>query len=172
MSWWRENRLIDRTYEGTYQNMVQNTLKLGPLTRPDLGTVLTCLASNNNISVPVSSRVTIDMAFPAVDIAITTIGQPLSAGTTYLTMCEAAGSRPDPDISWWLGPDQLVNDAGKTLEKDKDIVRSTIYFTPSTEDHGKVLTCRAENPLIVDSGIEDSWTITVYCETNVPKART
>ena len=50
-------------------------------------------------------------------------------------------------------------------------MRSTIYFTPSTEDHGKVLTCRAENPLIVDSGIEDSWTITVYCETNVPQAR-
>ena len=151
--------------------MVQNTLKIGPLTRSDLGTVLTCLATNNNISVPVSSRVTIDMAFPAVDVSITTIGQPLSAGTTYMMECEAAGSRPDPILTWWLGSLQLNRDTDEVLEKSKDIVKSTIYFNPTTNDHGKVLVCRAENPLIVDSGIEDSWTITVYCRINSPWAR-
>ena len=53
------------------------------------------------------------------------------------------------------------------LEKNRDIVKSTIYFIPSTKDHGKVLNCRAENPHIVDSGIEDSWTLTVYCKINM-----
>ena len=101
MTWWKENELIDQTCETTYSNVVQNTIKVGPMSRSDLGTVLTCLSSNNNISVPVSSRVTIDMVFPPVDVSITTIGQPLSAGTVYIMSCEAAGSR-------WLSniPDQ------------------------------------------------------------------
>ena len=146
--------------------MVQNTIKIGPLSRSDLGTVLTCLSSNNNISVRVSSRVTIDMVFPAVDVSLNTIGQPLSAGIVYIMSCEAAGSRPDPVITWWLGSVKLI-DEEQVLEKNKDIVMSTIYLTPNTKDHGKVLVCRAENPHIVDSGIEDSWTLTVYCKINM-----
>ena len=47
------------------------------------------------------------------------------------------------------------------------IYRSTIYFTPDTKDHGKIMACRAENPDIPDSGIDDTWTITVYCESNI-----
>ena len=119
---------------------------------------------------PVSSRVTIDMVFPAVDVGITSIGQPLSAGTIYIMACEAAGSRPDPILTWWLGSEKMVGEE-QVLEKNKDIVKSTIYFTPSTKDHGKVLVCRAENPHIVDSGIEDSWTLTVYCKIKIPQVR-
>ena len=171
MTWWKENELIDQTCETTYSHVVQNTIKVGPLSRSDLGTVLTCLSSNNNISVPVSSRVTIDMVFPPVDVSITTIGQPLSAGTVYIMSCEAAGSRPDPIITWWLGSETMLEDTQQVVEKIKDVTKSTIYFTPSTKDHGKVLVCRAENPHIVDSGIEDSWTLTVYCKIKIPQVR-
>ena len=102
-----------------------NLLQVGPLQREDLGTVLTCQANNNNISLPISTRselrwswwwyawvlemllllfwisdikmiaemvckvpdhltrVTLDMVFPPTDVSITSIGQPLSAGTQY-----------------------------------------------------------------------------------------
>ena len=53
------------------------------------------------------------MVFPAIDISITTIGQPLSAGTVYIVSCEAAGSRPDPVITWWLGSEELSAFAGE-----------------------------------------------------------
>ena len=59
-----------------------------------------------------------------------------------------------------------MGDTEQVIEKKKDIIKSTIYFTPHTVDNGKVLICRAENPLIVNSGIEDSWSITVYCKIN------
>ena len=81
------------------------------------------------------------MVFPAVDVSITTIGQPLSAGTVYIMSCEAAGSRPDPVITWWLGSEKLRCEE-QVLEKNKDIVKSTIYFTPSTKDYEMVLFCK------------------------------
>ena len=84
VNWWKENVLVDQTYESTYSHVVQNTVKIGPLTRSDLGTVLTCLSSNNNISVPVSSKVSIYMVFPPVDVSLMAVGQPLSAGLVYI----------------------------------------------------------------------------------------
>ena len=151
--------------------MVQNTIKIGPLSLSDLGTVFTCVSSNNNLSVPVSSRVTIDMVYPPNDVSITVIEQPLSAGTVYIVSCETAGSRPDPIITWWLGSEAMVEEIEQVVEKNKDVTKSTIYFTPRTKDHGKVLVCRAENPHIVDSGMEDSWTLTVYCKNNILKLK-
>ena len=50
------------------------------------------------------------------------------------------------------------------IEKNRDITKSTIYFTPHDTDNGKMIGCRAENKMILDSGIEDSWTLTVYCK--------
>ena len=109
-------------------------------------------------------KVTLDMVFPPTDVSITTLGQPLSAGTTYVLSCETAGSRPDPVITWWLASNLMKEDAMQVVEKVKEVTRSTIYFTPSTADHGKVLACRAENPQMINSGIEDTWSLTVYCE--------
>ena len=104
------------------------------------------------------------MVFPPTDVSITTLGQPLSAGTTYVLSCETAGSRPDPVISWWLASDLMKEDAMQVVEKVKGVTKSTIYFTPTTADHGKLLVCRAENPQMINSGIEDTWSLTVYCE--------
>ena len=106
------------------------------------------------------------MVFPPTDVSITTLGQPLSAGTTYVLSCEAAGSRPDPVISWWLASSLMDEDKMQIVEKVKEVTRSTIYFTPSTADHGKLVACRAENPQMVNSGIDDSWSLTVYCESH------
>ena len=155
---------MDSSYEKTYNHVVQNSIKIGPLNPRDLGSVYTCISSNNNVSAPISKRVTIDLVFPPTDVSITTVGQPLVAGTTYVLSCEAAGSRPDPVISWWLASQLMKEDKMQIVEKIKDVVKSTIYFTPSTEDHGKILACRAENTMMVDSGIDDNWSITVYCK--------
>ena len=50
------------------------------------------------------------------------------------------------------------------VEKVKDVTKSTVYFTPNIQDNGKMIGCRAENKMIPDSGIDDSWTLTVYCK--------
>ena len=167
VTWWRENELVDSTYERTYTHVVQNSIKIGPLGARHLGATYTCISSNNNISAPVSRKVSLDILFPPTDVSITSVGQPLVAGTTYVISCEAAGSRPDPVISWWLASSLMKEDTMQIVEKMKEVTKSTIYFTPTTKDHGKILACRAENPLMSDSGIDDNWSITVYCECDI-----
>ena len=40
-----------------------------------------------------------------------------------------------------------------------------VSFVPSESDHGRFLTCRAENPhLPANNGVEDQWKIQVQCE--------
>lgn len=51
---------------------------------------------------------------------------------------------------------QQTEDEGQTL--------SVLKFIPSIEDDGKYLTCRAENPSIADSTIEDKWLLNVECK--------
>ena len=80
VTWWREHELVDSSHERTYQHVVQNSLRIGPLGARDLGQGYTCMASNNNMSAPASRRVTLDMVFPPTDVSILTIGQPLVAG--------------------------------------------------------------------------------------------
>ena len=60
VTWWRDAHLIDSS-NGSYSRTVQNGLRLDNVSRAELGAQLTCQASNNNISLPVSTRVTVDM---------------------------------------------------------------------------------------------------------------
>ena len=61
LNWWREHALIDGSYENNEPHKTVNTLLLNDLGREDLHSILTCQASNNNISNPVSTSVKIDM---------------------------------------------------------------------------------------------------------------
>ena len=124
---------------------------------------LTCQSSNNNISAPVAKSITLDMIFPPVDVSITSLGEPLSANKEYVVECEAAGSRPDPVITWWLA-DTFIGTAAHISHKVGNISKSVLTFTPQHHDDQKVLTCRAENTQIKDGALQDSWKLTVYCK--------
>lgn len=41
---------------------------------------------------------------------------------------------------------------------------SVLQWTPSIEDEGKFLVCRATNPKLQDAGIEERWKLKVHCE--------
>lgn len=60
VTWWRENFLLDNQYNVS-NGISKNILEIPALTRNDLMATLTCTASNNNISYPVSSSVIIDL---------------------------------------------------------------------------------------------------------------
>ena len=62
VTWWRDHALMDDTFStlpGGYK--VENELVISDLKRSDLHSILTCQAANNNISVPVSTSVKLDM---------------------------------------------------------------------------------------------------------------
>ena len=61
VTWWRDSHLVDSSFEGTYKHTVQNTLSIPNISKDDLLAELTCSASNNNITIPSKTSVTIEM---------------------------------------------------------------------------------------------------------------
>nr|CAI5829045.1 unnamed protein product [Callosobruchus analis] len=47
---------------------------------------------------------------------------------------------------------------------------SILTFVPVIDDDGKYLTCRAENPSIPDSALEDKWRLNVHCKLHTPQS--
>ncbi|GIY94114.1 uncharacterized protein CEXT_775991 [Caerostris extrusa] len=87
--------------------------------------------------------------------------QPLSAHKTVELVCRATGSRPPAVISWWKGTSKLKA-LKDNISVDGNVTTSIITMTPSSEDNGKHLSCRAENPLIAGSAIEYGWKLEVH----------
>ncbi|RWS19747.1 lachesin-like protein, partial [Leptotrombidium deliense] len=52
VTWWRDSVLIDETYERTDKGATRNEFQIKSLQRHDLMAMLTCKASNNNITIP------------------------------------------------------------------------------------------------------------------------
>lgn len=61
VTWWRDSLLLDDTYYITTQGSVRNEITLLRLRRIDLMAVITCQASNNNMTTPTASYVTLDL---------------------------------------------------------------------------------------------------------------
>jgi len=61
VTWWRDHALLDDSFKRFGDFKVENELIIYELKREDLHSILTCQASNNNISVPVSTSVKLDM---------------------------------------------------------------------------------------------------------------
>ena len=45
-----------------------------------------------------------------------------------------------------------------------NITKSTLNFVPTTDDDGKSITCRAENPKVPGLFLETTWRIEVICK--------
>ncbi|XP_076067139.1 neural cell adhesion molecule 1-B-like isoform X2 [Oratosquilla oratoria] len=138
-----------------------NTISIPALTRRDLYRVLTCQASNSNLSVPVSAAVTIDMSFPPQEARILGTAESLSEGEKYELVCEASGSRPAASITWYKNG-ILMTDTMDQVFQEGNVSRSTLFLTPTLGDHDKYISCRAKNPLIPSAVQEDTRKLSVY----------
>lgn len=61
VTWWRGSALVDDTFYTTPKGAISNVLTLPKLARDDLMMVLTCQASNTNLTVPASQTIAIDL---------------------------------------------------------------------------------------------------------------
>ena len=59
--WYRDNTIIDKTYIANEKGAVQNTLTIQRLDRSDMGPRYRCLASNNNMTLPTQTWITLDI---------------------------------------------------------------------------------------------------------------
>ncbi|XP_020288748.1 synaptogenesis protein syg-1-like isoform X2 [Pseudomyrmex gracilis] len=162
--WWRGQMLLDSKDEKSseFPNLRRNTLVVKELTRADLHAVFECQANNNNISLPVSTSVAIEMYLRPLSVTILSSEHtPLSANRTYAITCITFGSRPAAAISWWMDDIKLVNHTD-TVSQDGNSTSSNLTFQPTLQHHNKVITCRAENIKIKHGMEEDAWKLNVF----------
>ncbi|GIY07113.1 hypothetical protein CDAR_101122 [Caerostris darwini] len=99
------------------------------------------------------------MRVKPLDVRITSIQRHFSAGRKVQLACESSGARPRAQLSWWLDNKRIQS--GKETVSD-NLTSSSLSFMPKADDNGKILSCRAQNPALSNSAIEDGWTLTVY----------
>lgn len=61
LSWWRENTMLDDSSTMVADRKLRNILHLDKLERQHIQSLYTCRASNNNVTAPISSAVTINL---------------------------------------------------------------------------------------------------------------
>lgn len=161
VTWWRDSMLLDNSYEVTSLGIVRNDLVIQSLSRNDFNAVFTCQGSNNNITQPASTNITVDMNLKPLEVKIMNEARPLSAKKRYELVCESSGSRPLPILAWYKGNRRLKR-TDETVSDDNNVTTSVLIFVPTSDDHGKQLSCRAENPAIPGSGIQEAWDLNVH----------
>lgn len=123
------------------------------------------LSSINRIKILFCRLVYLCFYFISVKPAFATVREKrkrISAGKIVQFECEVQGSRPPAVITWRKGSVRLKSSVDK-ISAQGNITTSILTMTPSSEDHGKFLSCQAENIMIPGSAIEDSWKLEVHC---------
>lgn len=99
-----------------------------------------------------------------LEVKIAAPHYPLNAGSRKQIICETTGSRPRAILSWWLDGKKIGAGTTDTVSDGGNLTVSTLHLVPTPNDDGKILSCRAENPAVPNSAIEDEWTIRVHCK--------
>ncbi|XP_043229358.1 nephrin-like isoform X1 [Amphibalanus amphitrite] len=160
LSWWRGPTLLSNAHVVTSSGVLRSVLHLPAISRSDVDQTLTCHATNNNISKPLSSSVLLKTYFPPLYVRLVGRNRAFSLGRVHHVTCKTAGSRPQPQITWWIHDVQLQDYTIQT-SLDGNETTSVLSLNASREHNGKHLTCRVTNPEMDSTGMEDAWRITV-----------
>ncbi|XP_053985137.1 protein turtle-like isoform X1 [Hylaeus anthracinus] len=160
VSWHCNDKLVSNKTVSVRSGVTRSELVMKNLGRDDVRSTLTCNATNNNRSIPLSSSVYVDMNFSPLDVKIIGANQPLSAGKSYELMCTTSGSRPAATVTWWRNG-QRLEESKKTTSSDGNTTTSILSFMATKADAGRHLSCRAENPIMGTKPIEDGWMLEI-----------
>uniref|UniRef100_A0A1B6C6V9 Uncharacterized protein n=1 Tax=Clastoptera arizonana TaxID=38151 RepID=A0A1B6C6V9_9HEMI len=160
VTWFLENAMIDDSYEHRSENLTVNHLTFSNVARHHLNSRLICQASNTNLTPPIAKVVILDINLKPTSVLIINKSRLVSADREIDVECVATGSRPKAVITWWKQSRQIKRLA-KNHSEDGNQSVSILSFKPHIDDDGKYLTCRAENPSIPDSALEDKWKLNV-----------
>uniref|UniRef100_A0AAR5Q314 Ig-like domain-containing protein n=1 Tax=Dendroctonus ponderosae TaxID=77166 RepID=A0AAR5Q314_DENPD len=156
--WLVNGVVVDDEYEHDAGDVIENKLTWPSVSRKDLDAIFTCQAQNTLLTQPKDAAVLLELILKPVTINILKTDSPLVADKRYEVTCESAGSRPSAIITWYKGKRQLRRTKGENMG---NVTISELSFVPTTEDDGKYITCRAENPNVTGLFLETSWKIDV-----------
>nr|XP_027202323.1 uncharacterized protein LOC113796284 [Dermatophagoides pteronyssinus] len=108
------------------------------------------------------SSILLELNLRPLNVRITTVHRPLIDGQMIVINCESDGARPPALLSWWKSSKRLEHSVTEEIDLTNDNrTLSTIKFLPTMNDNGKILSCRADHPVLPDSSLEDSWILNV-----------
>lgn len=90
----------------------------------------------------------------------------LVANQAAAVTCEVTGSRPPPDIAWWVGGERGRGTTEEISSADGSSTISRLTFTPRVSDHGRKVRCRASNPS-TNGTVQDARTLAVNCKCQI-----
>ncbi|XP_076331749.1 protein turtle homolog A-like [Tachypleus tridentatus] len=160
VTWWKESDLMDNSYFIPEKNVVVNILEIKVVERYLSKGTLTCQAQNTNLTMPKSVTIRLDVNLKPQYVRISSTKEKLEAGTEQKVKCATKGSLPAAVLTWWLDEKKMVNHK-ETVADDPPVTSSILTLVPTEKDNGKTLTCRAANPRLLDSVLEDSWNLDV-----------
>ncbi|XP_055381972.1 uncharacterized protein LOC129612415 [Condylostylus longicornis] len=157
--WLVNGLLVDNQYEHNSGDVIENRLLWPSVQRTDLQSVFTCQAINTLLVKPKEKSFILDMHLKPLTVKI--IDPPVSmvADRRYEVICESSGSRPNAIITWYKGKRQLRRTRDEIL--NNNVSRSELSFVPTTDDDGKSITCRSENPNVTGLFLETLWKLNV-----------
>ncbi|XP_037079503.1 nephrin-like [Pollicipes pollicipes] len=135
---------------------------IAALSRSDLHRMLTCLATNTNLTAPATNSVMIDMNFAPFSVAILGQEPAFSAGRRYQLVCQCTGSRPPAAITWYLGGVRVAAGPDMKISHKGNVTMATLSLTPTPEDDRRTLLCRCQNPKMAAQPLEHSTELVVH----------
>ncbi|XP_054707579.1 contactin-5-like [Uloborus diversus] len=157
--WRRGHNIIQGTITVDDQGGIRNELVFERLRREHLMNVLICQSSNNNVTTPLYSMVTIDLNLKPLSVQITMVPKTLTVGENLELNCQSEGSKPPAQVSWTKASENVDHLAIQNIYGSISV--STLSFVITAEDNGKKLVCRAKNPHLTESALEDSLILNV-----------
>ncbi|XP_025018556.1 nephrin-like isoform X2 [Tetranychus urticae] len=166
--WYFNEKLLDDDYHiaDSTISLVENHLTIPSVDRKMLNSILSCKASNNNITVGPTIAFILDLNIKPSSVEITNSREPISAGRKIEITCLATGSRPPARIVW-LKEDKLMVHSRESYSTDGLVTTSALILMPTRDDNHVNIICKADNPRLINSTIQDSWILEVYYDPRV-----
>ncbi|GIY13620.1 uncharacterized protein CDAR_567471 [Caerostris darwini] len=159
LTWWKDSFLLDDSFDTMPRGNLRNELILAYLDRRDLMSTLTCQAAVPNSTEPSEKSISLDLNLKPLNVHITSLQRPLSADRRTTLKCQSSGSRPPAVLTWWIGSRQLLNATVATYDST---TISKLTLVPTSDDHGRVLSCRATNPVMNGHILEDHRVLNIH----------
>ncbi|XP_047105067.1 neural cell adhesion molecule 2-like [Schistocerca piceifrons] len=156
--WLLDGEVVDADCERRVAGVVENRLAFRGVARRHLGAVFSCQARNTPLVEPRRVALTLDLHLRPLWVRVLDRPGQLVAGRRYAVRCETAGSRPPAVLTWYKASRPLRRTKEETAE---NTTVSELTLVAATDDDGKVVTCRAENPNVTGAYLETSFTLTV-----------
>ncbi|XP_053677055.1 nephrin-like [Anopheles nili] len=157
--WLINGAIVDDQYEQNSGDVIENRLLWPTIQRSDLNAIFTCQTMNTKLVEPKETSYVLDMHLKPLTIKVINPPGALVADKRYEIGCQSVGSRPNAIITWYKGKRQMRRTRDEL--PDHNTTMSTLSFSPTTEDDGKTLTCRAENPSVNGLFLETDWKMNV-----------